>query len=234
MKPTLLNQVEFARRVAERLKYAKGKAGPLRKAKAYFEVRYPRLTKEIPIKITAKGLPSYAAGGAGPRLPQNEKLGFWAAMREKSRPHVMLNPSAGKTGAKTLPGAMFVLGHEMRHAVDMRKKSLGRVLSRMLAQKIFVPYGLRPTEWRANKAGIKAAAPFESEQINKIRGKAVHIAYGVMGAGGAGVRTAVGGGVVAGVYKFKRARERRRLAAAATVGSENAARRQAGGAGVRA
>ena len=80
-------------------------------------------------------------------------------LKAKSKPAVVVrHANQGRKFEKTMGGperaATFVLAHEMRHAADALRRSNRSNLLRGIGNR-FIPYNLRPQEWRANIAGVK-------------------------------------------------------------------------------
>lgn len=166
-----------------------------------FARKYPRLMRKVNFKIGPTG-PALGLTGIAHRKPGQ---GFWNWMRSPAHPEVTISsrqlppviPTGLMKGWSSEKVMRFAAGHELQHAREILGKSNARFAAHSLLNKAFVPYGWRANEWRANTVGAQVAklTPHEIRQMRKQNL--------TIGAAGAGVRTAVGGGAYA-LYRSRR------------------------------
>jgi len=190
------------------------KAGPSDWITAKYKTTHPRLTKNLRFSVGAvqgsgRGVGGYAILGDSPK--PGETLKQWGNRKPRFQT-VVTKPQ------KTHEAAAFVIAHELRHVADSRGKTNAKIMRSVMLQRAFVPYGFRPTEWRANAAGAKAAGKIiankipitakTGERIFKATSAATNTGLGLAGTA---VRAAP---VVAAAVLYKRHLKKKRAAAA--------------------
>jgi hypothetical protein len=180
MRRTAKTYAEWNKRFS-RNRVPVGEEMPAHIAIARFKTDYPHLMKRVPVRVgkmppgvrgyqtptnlqSKLGLNDLTMGRAEMHKHLMEKFGHqletdpvgttkrlkgW--LKQKARPEIVLGP-----GKYTDPQyrSTFVLAHEMRHAADSLKRTNRQSLTHALLG-LAVPYDMRPTEWRANIAGVK-------------------------------------------------------------------------------